>query len=85
MEKYILFIQDLLIRIAKTQDYSGLDSLKLNHHSGKDYWTIDFVFSSGNSKYTDCVVFYLKEDSFKEEEIFADFDEILAKANPFLK
>lgn len=75
------FVFELSKKIADTHnEYRNNDcSIKLEHHGGKDYWTIDFILKSGNSVYEDCIVFYLMDD-FDAEEILTDFDKILRKA-----
>lgn len=81
------FIGELLKRFAtayKTYRNNDCD-IELEYHSGKEYWTINCKFQYCNSKYEDCVVFYLNEDSFDPQEILKDFDEILNKGKLILK
>lgn len=87
MEKIHLdFIADILKRFATAYNtYRNNDcNIELEHHPGKDYWTINCKFQYCNSKYEDCVVFYLDKDSFDAEKILEDFDEILRKGKLIL-
>jgi hypothetical protein len=54
--------------------------IEIEHHSDKDYWTINFKVQFGNSTYGDCVVFYLKPEYFDTEKIFENFGNIVSTA-----
>ena len=79
-------VGELLKRFAKAySEFRNNDcDIQIEYHAGKDYYTIDCTFRSGNSEYKDCVVFYLNED-FNSTEIIEDFDKIYAKAKTLLK
>lgn len=75
------FMGELLKRIIAAYNAYGKDcDIQMEYHSNKDYWTINIKLIYCNSKYEDCVVMYLNEDSFEPEEILSDFDKIISKA-----
>lgn len=81
-KEHIEFLGELIKKFAiayKTYRNNDCD-IEIEHHAGKDYWTINCKFQYCNSKYEDCVVFYLTEDDFNATEILENFDTILGKA-----
>lgn len=86
-KEHFEFIGELLKRIAtayKTYRNNDCD-IEIEHHGGKDYWTINCKLKYCNSKYEDCVVFYLNEEDFNPTEILENFDKILYKAKTILE
>lgn len=74
----ITFLGELITLLSDTRREFDKFAFSLEHHPGKNYWTIDTQFERTNSKYTDCVVFY-PDDSFNSEEIIKDLKAIIAK------
>ena len=85
-KEHLEFLGELIKKIAIAyKTYRNNDcNIEIEHHTGKDYWTINCQFRYCNSKYEDCVVFYLTEDDFDPTEILKDFDTILGKAKLLL-
>ena len=77
---------NLLQRFADVHNEfrNGDCKIETEYHANKDYWTINCCFKYCNSKYEDCVVFYLNED-FNSDEVIQDFDKIYIKAKLLLK
>jgi hypothetical protein len=82
-EENLKFIFELVKRITDAKEkYRNNDcSIALEHNGGKDYYTIDIILKHCNSTYTDCVVFYLTENSFDPISILDEFDEIIRRGN----
>jgi len=74
------FVSELLNAIELIRQECSRDvTINIERHHSKDYWTVDFKFSYCNSKYSDCVVFYLDEDNFKPGEVFTEMETIHKK------